>query len=216
MPGCDLLEKLYLCGVNNNRSSTWLKKVSVVICLKNCTFVVSTTTVITLFIQTMRCDLLEKLYLCGVNNNINVLAWYKCVVVICLKNCTFVVSTTTIVINLRHAIMLWFAWKIVPLWCQQQQYPKSEYLYSVVICLKNCTFVVSTTTIHARGVSSKPLWFAWKIVPLWCQQQLMLYNCLIISKLRGCCSLRIWYYKEKSHSWRMGFWFVIILYNRNV
>ena len=41
------------------------------------------------------CDLLEKSYLCGINNN-----WYKLeamlfCVVICLKSLTFVVSITT-------------------------------------------------------------------------------------------------------------------------
>ena len=42
--GCDLLEKLYLCGVNNNTVNEWYVIECVVICLKNCTFVVSTTT----------------------------------------------------------------------------------------------------------------------------------------------------------------------------
>ena len=41
------------------------------------------------------CDLLEKSYLCGINNNL--LRLYNCryVVVICLKSLTFVVSITT-------------------------------------------------------------------------------------------------------------------------
>ena len=41
---CDLLEKLYLCGINNNYKDRQNKHYLVVICLKNCTFVVSTTT----------------------------------------------------------------------------------------------------------------------------------------------------------------------------
>ena len=44
--GCDLLEKSYLCGINNNSSSTAQLFELVVICLKNRTFVVSTTTVL--------------------------------------------------------------------------------------------------------------------------------------------------------------------------
>ena len=44
LSGCDLLEKLYLCGINNNHKQTIYKLFFVVICLKNCTFVVSTTT----------------------------------------------------------------------------------------------------------------------------------------------------------------------------
>ena len=41
---CDLLEKSYLCGINNNRLYYDRSKVTVVICLKSLTFVVSITT----------------------------------------------------------------------------------------------------------------------------------------------------------------------------
>ena len=41
------------------------------------------------------CDLLKKLYLCGVNYNYNPLTDLKNPVVICLKSCIFVVSITT-------------------------------------------------------------------------------------------------------------------------
>ena len=118
---CDLLEKLYLCGINNNNAAIQRTRIQVVICLKNCTFVVSTTTP----------PIPPVSHIC---------------VVICLKNCTFVVSTTTDVSEACDNAELWFAWKIVPLWYQQQQACILLYICSVVICLKNCTFVVSTTT----------------------------------------------------------------------
>ena len=41
---CDLLEKSYLCGINNNSSKKEKAKATVVICLKSLTFVVSITT----------------------------------------------------------------------------------------------------------------------------------------------------------------------------
>ena len=41
----------------------------VVICLKSLTFVVSITTVLPSKKQITCCDLLEKSYLCGINNN---------------------------------------------------------------------------------------------------------------------------------------------------
>ena len=41
---CDLLEKSYLCGINNNVSEETLSGLTVVICLKSLTFVVSITT----------------------------------------------------------------------------------------------------------------------------------------------------------------------------
>ena len=44
----------------------------------------------------MCCDLLEKSYLCGINNNLTLLLDVFSFVVICLKSLTFVVSITTI------------------------------------------------------------------------------------------------------------------------
>ena len=41
---CDLLEKSYLCGINNNIKSKTVTTTYVVICLKSLTFVVSITT----------------------------------------------------------------------------------------------------------------------------------------------------------------------------
>ena len=41
---CDLLEKSYLCGINNNRFDSLSASGFVVICLKSLTFVVSITT----------------------------------------------------------------------------------------------------------------------------------------------------------------------------
>ena len=42
--GCDLLEKSYLCGINNNTKASAQLLYQVVICLKSLTFVVSITT----------------------------------------------------------------------------------------------------------------------------------------------------------------------------
>ena len=67
----------------------------VVICLKSLTFVVSITTTNKRAIVQAGCDLLEKSYLCGINNNIKRNRLIKQLVVICLKSLTFVVSITT-------------------------------------------------------------------------------------------------------------------------
>ena len=45
--------------------------------------------------KSVSCDLLEKSYLCGINNNNNKCEPLVQVVVICLKSLTFVVSITT-------------------------------------------------------------------------------------------------------------------------
>ena len=118
------------------------------------------------------CDLLENSYLCGISNN----------------------NARALDIRAR----VWFAWKFVPLWYQQQQHNEEQghksccdllensYLCGisnnchytnisithVVICLKIRTFVVSATTLTLEWQVSVRLWFAWKFVPLWYQQQL--------------------------------------------
>ena len=66
---CDLLEKSYLCGINNNPSASNSAVGTVVICLKSLTFVVSITTNLIADLPSLSCDLLEKSYLCGINNN---------------------------------------------------------------------------------------------------------------------------------------------------
>ena len=65
------------------------------ICLKSLTFVVSITTLITNNSLIHCCDLLEKSYLCGINNNKDLFFLLYVFVVICLKSLTFVVSITT-------------------------------------------------------------------------------------------------------------------------
>ena len=148
-------------------------------------------------IHDIGCDLLENSYLCGISNNSNEGHNRTTDVVICLKIRTFVVSATTINISIWVDSMLWFAWKFVPLWYQQQlsdlvlavlaccDLLENSYLCGisnnaanlintltdVVICLKIRTFVVSATTYGFMLIICIMLWFAWKFVPLWYQQQ---------------------------------------------
>ena len=130
---------------------------------------------------------------------------------ICLKIRTFVVSATTYEANTFPYDKLWFAWKFVPLWYQQQlcvewhtkrlscDLLENSYLCGisnnvqdqqlriayVVICLKIRTFVVSATTWIVGRFDTPVLWFAWKFVPLWYQQQLGTNE----KSLTHCCDL---------------------------
>ena len=119
------------------------------------------------------CDLLENIYLCGINNNVEVNEKVFDAVVICLKISTFVVSTTTERWSFYLWLLLWFAWKYLPLWYQQQLNKSTSNGQEVVICLKISTFVVSTTTLDIILLIKSLLWFAWKYLPLWYQQQLI-------------------------------------------
>ena len=168
---CDLLENSYLCGISNNFE--WCEKnvKPVVICLKIRTFVVSATTRVLLPRKAIGCDLLENSYLCGISNNTPIRKVVRSVVVICLKIRTFVVSATTTLLAGLSILALWFAWKFVPLWYQQQREHITILPQFVVICLKIRTFVVSATTHVFRFFIGNKLWFAWKFVPLWYQQQ---------------------------------------------
>ena len=150
-----------------------------------------------LYCLTRCCDLLENSYLCGISNNLLSDKTLLSHVVICLKIRTFVVSATTLWYVRNCCSWLWFAWKFVPLWYQQQlvlasilsmlrcDLLENSYLCgisnngvpavskrgNVVICLKIRTFVVSATTLQWLIQNIKALWFAWKFVPLWYQQQ---------------------------------------------
>ena len=117
---CDLLENIYLCGINNNCNGYLSQHLQVVICLKISTFVVSTTTSCFATFTPACCDLLENIYLCGINNNTSYWTQSLPSVVICLKISTFVVSTTTRGFAVNSNYQLWFAWKYLPLWYQQQ------------------------------------------------------------------------------------------------
>ena len=52
------------------------------------------------------CDLLEKSYLCGINNNLDLQGLLVRCVVICLKSLTFVVSITTTISSKTPVIAL--------------------------------------------------------------------------------------------------------------
>ena len=69
--GCDLLEISYLCGRINNVNLEELIDRVVVICSKFPTFVVESTTNISIVISKSSCDLLEISYLCGRINNLD-------------------------------------------------------------------------------------------------------------------------------------------------
>ena len=152
-----------------------------------------------LFVKANKNEQCNGFLLGGINNNCSFVNRFAVLVVICLKISTFVVSTTTFAPFLTIFGSLWFAWKYLPLWYQQQPHSWtnihkascdlleniylcginnnlvifSQILMVVVICLKISIFVVSTTTILHRQRCALLLWFAWKYLSLWYQQQLI-------------------------------------------
>ena len=206
--GCDLLENSYLCGISNNSYMISIVPLLLWFAWKFVPLWYQQQLIGLIGHNVSCCDLLENSYLCGISNNINF-----------SSRCVFV---------------LWFAWKFVPLWYQQQHYWQTKFydiccdllensylcgisnnnaraldirargcdllensylcgisnnsacstrsLSRVVICLKIRTFVVSATTLQHQGNIQDLLWFAWKFVPLWYQQQLTFSTlCLLIS-----------------------------------
>ena len=145
--GCDLLEKSYLCGINNNRRLLLLYLFLVVICLKSLTFVVSITTRGGGIDSTIGCDLLEKSYLCGINNNLSISCNSQDCVVICLKSLTFVVSITTILISDFLGPCCDLLEKSYLCGINNNVEEAGWEVFAVVICLKSLTFVVSITTL---------------------------------------------------------------------
>ena len=122
--------------------------------------------------KSLRCDLLENSYLCGISNNNNLCILFQDSVVICLKIRTFVVSATTHKLQPQCLVALWFAWKFVPLWYQQQLF--CIWVEEVWCCdlLENSYLCGISNNRNLMQDTPLMLWFAWKFVPLWYQQQL--------------------------------------------
>ena len=173
--GCDLLEKSYLCGIQNNRIWSGRLWSRVVICLKNRTFAVYKTTVqsVAQFHQMLwfawkivplrytkqqgrhrvniqrGCDLLEKSYLCGIQNNCADASYFCRIVVICLKNRTFAVYKTTPMLSYDLERRCDLLEKSYLCGIQNNGTRRAIELDIVVICLKNRTFAVYKTTHHS-------------------------------------------------------------------
>ena len=125
------------------------------ICLKICTFVVSKTTRIFLYLGGDVLWFAWKSVPLWYLKQLNISHKRLRQVVICLKICTFVVSKTTGNEVRTFERRLWFAWKSVPLWYLKQRLIKPYLETSVVICLKICTFVVSKTTSNSVLIASQ-------------------------------------------------------------
>ena len=145
-----MLEKSYLCGINNNDSLRATKTEYVVICLKSLTFVVSITTLCSFFRSNVSCDLLEKSYLCGINNNYAGVYHLIVCVVICLKSLTFVVSITTYKIASATDMGCDLLEKSYLCGINNNRSSQQISHNRVVICLKSLTFVVSITTAYCE------------------------------------------------------------------
>ena len=106
-------------------------------------------------------------------------------VVICLKNRTFAVSQTTLLMQEIALLGLWFAWKIVLLQYRKQPTPKD--MKDLISCdlLEKSYFCSIANNRCSANVTGRPLWFAWKIVLLQYRKQhghLRLYHFV-------CCDL---------------------------
>ena len=117
------------------------------------------------------CDLLENSYLCGISNNKYYQVTCTRLVVICLKIRTFVVSATTVEYISVSIDVLWFAWKFVPLWYQQQPVAFASLYLSSCDLLENSYLCGISNNTAIDAMVREKLWFAWKFVPLWYQQQ---------------------------------------------
>ena len=146
-------------------------------------------------------------------------------VVICFQNRTFGIwNTTKWSINYGF-YKLWFAFKIVPLVYEIQPYNITHYRYAVVICFQNRTFGIWNTTqkdydyrrtscdllsksylwYMKYNVPHQPytlftLWFAFKIVPLVYEIQLIFRIYKIISSCDLLSKSYLWYMKYNWHT----------------
>ena len=73
------------------------------------------------------------------------------------------------IFTLTHACD--FAWKIVPLWYQQQLQSPSPFKSLCCDLLEKSYLCGINNNFCLKVNENLALWFAWKIVPLWYQQQ---------------------------------------------
>ena len=189
---CDLLSNSYLCSICDSNSPCTSSTRAVVICFQILTFAVSATAKCITIRAKIRCDLLSNSYLCSICDSLQDTFAYQRAVVICFQILTFAVSATARWQQRSHFPQLWFAFKFLPLQYLRQpceflsgSYHRCDllsnsYLCSicdsasgfqcnpevVVICFQILTFAVSATAEANHNVPAKPLWFAFKFLPL--------------------------------------------------
>jgi len=173
---CDLLEKSYFCSITNINVIKIIRKIALWFAWKIVLLQYHKHQLAQRLRKHNRCDLLEKSYFCSITNIQKEFQDYIQSVVICLKNRTFAVSQTSVMLDGTYPFRLWFAWKIVLLqYHKHQEIDKRDFRYrcdlleksyfcsitniilelppnmlAVVICLKNRTFAVSQTSYSPR------------------------------------------------------------------
>ena len=137
-------------------------------------------------------------------------------VVICFQNRTFGIWNTTYVDWTCSRTRLWFAFKIVPLvyeiqrsfawyclsnscdllsksylwYMKYNKILKQQEAGNVVICFQNRTFGIWNTTSYNFSLRKSTLWFAFKIVPLVYEIQLIICIWFIISNISSKLELK--------------------------
>ena len=117
------------------------------------------------------CDLLENYYLCTTINNERARIAMERRVVICLKIITFVLQSTTrkrIELKVKR---LWFAWKLLPLYYNQQQYIELSFYQVSCDLLENYYLCTTINNDYLKRYVQRTLWFAWKLLSLYYNQQ---------------------------------------------
>ena len=121
------------------------------ICLKNRTFAVSQTATICRNFCIISCDLLEKSYFCSITNSACSAGTGQGVVVICLKNRTFAVSQTALIVHCTATRGCDLLEKSYFCSITNSITRRMKAKAAVVICLKNRTFAVSQTAFTSCG-----------------------------------------------------------------
>ena len=189
---CDLLSNLYLWTIGNNFILGDGCHYAVVICFQICTFEPLETTRIVKYSAYVALWFAFKFVPLNHWKQQQEEFHRPLRVVICFQICTFEpLETTHRDINI-NVVVLWFAFKFVPLnhWKQHQisihnitfscDLLSNLYLWTignnkthhialnltVVICFQICTFEPLETTMYERQLGDQWLWFAFKFVPL--------------------------------------------------
>ncbi len=132
-----------------------------------------------------RCELLSKVDIFDIRNNVGLEAVIGVAVVNCSQKLISLIFGTTQKKSITIVKMLWIALKSWYLWYSEQQYVKKKACRCVVNCSQKLISLIFGTTFSREFTREDKLWIALKSWYLWYSEQLIPFSSLI----QWCCEL---------------------------
>ena len=156
----------YLWGIRNSTCSLWVPCIAVVICFESLSLNYWEQPQLGTLSCPTRCDLLSSLYLWAIGNSNLLFLSLVFIIVICFQICTFEPLETAYLSVNGLPILLWFAFKFVPLNHWKQPNSISDASDNGCDLLSNLYLWTIGNSASTEIIRTLTLWFAFKFVPL--------------------------------------------------